>query len=44
MKELKTLFVVNVIPIRPNRTFERNPDKYRKRTKPKQFTNRRITL
>lgn len=44
MKELKTLFVTNVIPIRPDRTFERNPDKYRQRTKPKQFTNRRIVL
>lgn len=44
MEELKTLFVINVIPIRPNRTFERKPDKYRQRTKPKQFKNRRAIL
>ena len=44
MNELKTLFVTNVIPIRPNRTFERNPDKYRQRTKPEQFHNRRTVL
>lgn len=44
MQELKTLFVVNVIPVRPNRTFIRDPDKYRTRTKPKQFNNRRCVL
>jgi hypothetical protein len=41
---LKELFVKNVIPIRPNRKFERKPDKYRQRTKPKQFHNRRTVL
>lgn len=44
MLELKQLFIANVIPIRPNRTFERNPNKYRQRTKPKQFNNRRTIL
>ncbi len=44
LKELKELFVRNVIPIRPNRKFERKPDKYRQRTKPKQFKNRRTVL
>jgi len=44
MQELKTLFVVNVIPIRPHRNFARTPDKYRCRTTPKQFNNRRTIL
>lgn len=44
MQELKTLFVLNVIPVRPNRSFIRNPDKYRKRIKPKQFKNRKPVL
>lgn len=44
MQELKKLFVSNVIPIRPNRTFPREPDKHRQRTKPKQFNNRRVIL
>jgi hypothetical protein len=44
MQELKTLFVLNVIPIRPNRSFIRNLDKYRKRIKPKRFHNRRAVL
>lgn len=42
MQELKSLFVLNVIPIRPNRKNPREPDKYRQRLKPKQFNNRRI--
>lgn len=44
LEELKTLFILNVVPIRPNRSFERNPDKYRQRTKPKQFPNRRNVI
>jgi hypothetical protein len=44
LTELKTLFVKNVIPVRPNREYQRNPDKYRKRTKPKQFNNKRTIL
>lgn len=41
LKELEQLFIVNVIPIRPGRTNKREIDKYRQRTKPKQFKNRR---
>lgn len=44
MEELKKLFILNVIPIRPGRNFPRAPDKYRTRTKPRQFNNRRIVL
>jgi hypothetical protein len=44
MEELTKLFVTNVIPIRPDRSFKRNVDKYRQRTKPKQFHNRKINL
>lgn len=42
LKELKQLFVANVIPIRPGRNNKRDVDKYSQRTKPKQFKNRRI--
>lgn len=41
--ELKSYFVENVIPIRPNRKNPRAHDKYRSRQKPKQFKNRRQT-
>ena len=41
LKELQELFIINVIPIRPGRTNTREVDKYRQRTKPKQFKNRR---
>lgn len=41
LQELKELFILNVIPIRPNRNNKREIDKYRTRTKPKQFKNRR---
>lgn len=44
MQELKILFVLNVVPVRPNRSFIRKHDKYRTRTKPKQFNNRRCVL
>ena len=44
LNQLKELFVKNVIPIRPDRNFERKTDKYRSRTKPKQFSNRRTVL
>ncbi|WAC42142.1 IS4 family transposase [Pedobacter sp. SL55] len=44
MDELEQLFVKNVVPLRPNRNFDRKTDKYRQRTKPKQFKNRRINL
>jgi hypothetical protein len=40
-EELKVLFVEHIIPVRPGRSNERDVDKYRQRTKPKQFKNRR---
>lgn len=42
LEELKQLFILNVVPVRPGRKNKRDVDKYRKRTKPKQFNNRRI--
>lgn len=44
VQELKTLFIQNVIPVRPGRKNIRDVDKYRQRTEPKQFKNRRIIL
>ena len=44
LDELKTLFIQNVIPVRPGRSNVRDPEKYRKRGKPKQFKNRRTNL
>ena len=41
LKELKELFTEHVIPVRPGRKNSRDVDKYRRRTKPKQFRNRR---
>jgi hypothetical protein len=42
--ELKELFKKHTIPIRPNRKFERDVDKYRKKTKPKVLKTRRDAL
>lgn len=42
LEELKELFIVNVIPVRPGRKNPRDVDKYRQRTKPRQFKNRRL--
>jgi hypothetical protein len=42
MEELKELFVLNVVPIRSGRNYERKTNKYRQRTTPKQFLNQRI--
>jgi hypothetical protein len=39
VSELKKLFKKHTIPIRPNRKYERNTDKYRKRDKPKVLKN-----
>lgn len=39
MEELKELYLKNIIPIRPNRTVNRNTDKYRRRNKPKVVKN-----
>lgn len=44
LKEMEELFTIHVIPIRPGRNNIRNPGKYRRRSKPKQFKNRRIVL
>ena len=44
LEELKELFIVNVIPVRPGRKNPRDVDKYRQRTKPRQFKNRRIVF
>jgi len=44
LEELKELFIMNVIPIRSGRNNKRKADKYRQRTRPKQFKNRRIIL
>ena len=39
VSELKELFKKHTIPIRPNRKYERDTDKYRKRDKPKVLKN-----
>ncbi len=44
LSELKELFKKHLIPIRPNRTFERQKDKYRNRQKPKITKNQKDTL
>lgn len=44
LKELEQLFIINVIPIRSGRNNKREVDKYRQRTKPKQFQNRRSVI
>ncbi len=41
LEELKEIFILNVIPVRPNRNNKREVNKYQRRTKPKQFKNRR---
>lgn len=42
LQELQELFVKNVVPIRNGRKNKRDVDKYRQRTKPKQFNNKRL--
>ena len=44
LKELKELFIINVVPIRTGRKYKRNTAKYRQRTRPKQFNNRRVIV
>lgn len=39
VSELKDLFKKHTIPIRPNRKFERNIDKYKLRERPKVLKN-----
>ena len=43
-EELKKIFKSHLIPIRPNRKFERHKDKYRNRTVPKVTKNQRNAL
>lgn len=42
--ELRKLFKRHTVPIRPNRKYNRDVDKYRKRTKPKVLKNNRSAL
>ena len=44
LKKLKEVFMANVIPIRPDRTYERIKDKYGKRKKPIVLKNRKRVL
>ena len=44
LSELKELFNKHLIPIRPERKFERHKDKYRNRQKPKVTKNMKDTL
>lgn len=41
LKELEKILIDHVVPIREGRQFARNPDKYRQRTKPPMFKNRK---
>lgn len=41
VEELKSLYKSHLVPIRPNRKFERNPGKYRSRIKPKVTKNQK---
>jgi len=38
---LETILIEQVVPIRKGRKFKREPDKYRQRTKPPMFKNRK---
>lgn len=44
LEELKQLFKENLIPIRPNRSFKRSPEKYRTRIRPKITKNQRDSI
>lgn len=44
IEELKTLFSKHLVPIRPNRSNERDVDKYRKRLKPKITKNQKDAI
>lgn len=39
MNELRNLFKEHIIPVRPNRSFERTKEKYHRKAKPKVFKN-----
>ncbi len=44
IEELKSLFSKHLVPIRPNRSNERDVDKYRKRLKPKITKNQKDAI
>jgi hypothetical protein len=44
IEELKLLFKKHLVPIRPERSFERHKDKYRRRMKPKVTKNQRDAI
>ncbi len=44
LNELKQLFMENMVPIRPNRSFKRDLAKYRTRTKPKITKNQKDSI
>ena len=44
VEELKNIFKAHLVPVRPNRKFERNIGKYRTRTKPKITKNQKDTI
>jgi hypothetical protein len=44
LKELEELLFTQLIPIKPNRKFERNTEKYRNRTKPPMFINHKKVI
>jgi len=44
IEELKSLFKKHLVPIRPERAYPRNTDKYRKRIKPKVTKNQRDAI
>ena len=44
LSELKQLLKKHIIPIRPDRKFERHKDKYRNRQKPKVTKNQKDSL
>ena len=44
IKELKSLFKENIVPIRPNRSYRRDYGKYRRRLKPKVSKNQKDAI
>ena len=44
LQELEELLITNLVPIKKGRKYKREPNKYRRRTKPPMFTNRKKVL
>ena len=44
VKQLKIVFKKELVPIKPNRTYQRNIGKYRRRKKPKVTKNQKDTI